>query len=119
MRKDEYIQNKLLMERIEQNYTDYKTTNSFDGGNVLDAPKIAAVYDAYFYLVMRYWADAEAKYMLNYENPLMLLAYKWAEYSEDRGKDFGRMLTDLAENGGSDYIPASSICCKCGGNVPQ
>ena len=119
MRKDEYIQNKLLLERIEQNYKDFQTTNLSDADDVLDAPKIAAVYDAYFYLIMRYWGDAEAKYLLNYENPLMLLAYKWAEYTEDRGKDFGRMLTDLAETGGGNYIPAAAVCCKCGGNAPQ
>jgi len=91
------------MERIEQNYEDYKRSiTQLDTETLFGlASTITAVKDVYFYMSTHDWADEEqAAYLLQFENPLKLLADLWEEESEDRGADFGDMLDNI---GGDSY----------------
>jgi len=119
---------KCLIERIEQNYEDFKkATLQLEDENIFEyAPTIAAVQDVYFYLTTHDWADAaQTEYLLQFENPLMLLADAWQEESEDRGADFGDMLDKI---GGDEYEDltetyltvelADELRDKYGGDVP-
>ena len=88
-----------LMERIEQNYEDFKrTTLQLDDDSIFEyAPTIAAVQDVYFYMITHDWADMEqTELLMQFENPLKMLADLWEEESEDRGADFGDMPIDGA-----------------------
>jgi hypothetical protein len=110
MTKNQHTQNRLLMERIEQNFEDFKReTEKSSPETIFDiAATIAAVQDAYFYMTTHDWADDyETEYLLSFENPLRLLADAWEELCEDRGREFGKMLTELAENGGR-YMTVSA-----------
>ena len=92
MEKDYYSTVSLLTRRIEQNYEDFKReTLQLDGESIFElAPTIAAVQDAYFYMTTHNLTDDyETEYLLSFENPLILLADKWEDYSENRSKDFG------------------------------
>jgi len=94
---------KSLIERIEQNYEDFKkVTLQLDDESIFEyAPTIAAVQDVYFYMTTHGWTDAaQTEYLLQFENPLLLLADAWQEESEDRDKDFGDMLDNI---GGGEY----------------
>jgi len=52
MKKNNYAQEKILRERIEQNYEDFKkSTLALDGGEIFNlASEITAVNTAYSYL---------------------------------------------------------------------
>ena len=96
----------LLMARIEQNYEDYeKSVTQLDSETLFElAPTIAAVKDVYFYMTTHDWADAEqGEYLLQFENPLKLLADLWEEKSEDRDADFGDMIDMLYGDAYEDY----------------
>ena len=98
-----------LIERIEKNYEDFKTSAvQLDGESLFElAPTIAAVHDVYFYMTTHDWADAEqTDYLLQFENPLKLLADLWEEESEDRGADFGDMLDRIGGDDCEDYTEA-------------
>lgn len=98
-----------LMERLEQNYEDFKkTTLQLDGESIFElAPTIAAVEDVYFYMSTHDWADMEqAEFLMQFENPLKLLADLWEEESEDRGADFGDMLDELDSDEYEDLTEA-------------
>jgi len=98
-----------LMERIEQNYEDFKkSTLQLDGESIFEyAPTIAAVQDVYFYLTTHDWADAnQTDCLLSFENPLKFLAELWEEESEDRGADFGKMLDSVVVGDFADFTEA-------------
>jgi len=122
--KDYYLSNALLTKRVEQNYEDFiKTALKMDAEKIFEyASTISAVHDVYFFMTTHDWADKyEADYLLKMENPLMFLAEKWEGYSEDRGREFGRMITELAENDDEDYMTLSAtdeLREKYGDDVP-
>jgi len=123
MKKIEYLQYAPLMRKIEQSYEDFKReTVKLSGESIFElAPKIAAVHDVYFYMTTHDWADGyEQEYLLSFDNPLEFLAEEWEERSEDRGRDFGEMLTELAENGSTylNFTTADRLREKYGGDVP-
>ena len=123
MRKSDHSKNTPLMRRIEQNYEDFKReTVKLSGESIFElAPKIAAVHDAYFYMTTHDWADGyEKEYLMGFDNPLEYLADEWQERSEDRGRDFGKMLTELTENGCEymAYSTADALREKYGGEMP-
>ena len=110
MREIDYTKARLLRERIEQNYENFKkAVLQLDKGDIFKyASSIAAANDVYSYMTTHDWADGdETNYLLKFENPLKLLSEAWEEYSEDRGGDFGRMLTETVENAAEDYMPFS------------
>ena len=95
-----------LMERIDQNYEDFKASAvQLDGESIFElAPTIAAVEDVYFYLSTHDWADAEqTRFLMQFENPLRLLADLWEEENGDRGADFGDMLDNMCGGGYDDF----------------
>ena len=95
-----------LLERIEQNYEDFKTTVvQLDGDCVFElAPMIAAVKDVHFYMTTHDWADMDqTEFLLKFENPLRLLADCWEEESEDRGAGFGKMLDRIVSDDYEDF----------------
>ena len=107
-----YCTQNTLMERIEQNYEDFKTSAvRLDGESLYElAPTIAAVEDVYFYMSTHDWADAEqTRFLMQFENPLKLLADLWEEENEDRGADFGDMLDRI---GGGDLPIDRAILCE-------
>jgi hypothetical protein len=123
MKKDYYSSNALLKKRIEQNYEDFiKETLKLEKENIFEyAPTIAAVHEVYFFMTTHDWADEyETEYLLRVENPLMFLAQKWETQSEDRGREFGSMLTELIENDDDDdYMTVSDeLRIKYGDDVP-
>ena len=110
MEKDYYSTVSLLTRRIEQNYEDFKReTLQLDGESIFElAPTIAAVQDAYFYMTTHNLTDDyETEYLLSFENPLILLADKWEDYSENRSKDFGDMFNGFIRNCRKDYLTSS------------
>ena len=116
------------MERIEQNYEDFKASAvQLDGGSLYElAPTIAAVEDVYFYMSTHDWADAaQTAYLMQFENPLRLLADAWEEENEDRGADFGDLLDKISggeyEDFTDDYMTADladELREKYGDDVP-
>ena len=120
---------KCLIARIERNYEDFKaSTVQLDGESLFEyAPTIAAVQDVYFYLTTHDWTDAaQTEYLLQFENPLMLLADVWEEESEDRGADFGEMLDKLCDDEYGDLTEshitvelADELRDKYGGDMPM
>ena len=94
---------KSLIARIEQNYEDFKkSVMQLDDESIFElAPTIAAVQDVHFYMTTHDWADVEqTEYLMQFENPLKLLADAWEDESEDRGADFGELVDKI---GGDDY----------------
>jgi hypothetical protein len=116
------------MERVKQNYEDFKrTTLQLDEDSIFEyAPTIAAVQDVYFYMTTHDWADAEqTEYLLQFENPLRLLADLWEEENEDRGADFGDMLDKISDDGYEDFTEgyitvtlADELRDKYGDDIP-
>jgi hypothetical protein len=118
-------QRKQLSERLEQNYEQFKNAAlQLSGKEIFDlAPKIAAVNDVFFYMTTHDWAsDGETEYLLYFENPLKLLADVWEEESDDRGSDFGNMLTKMANEDFTEaYITvtlADELRDKYGDDIP-
>ena len=124
MRNIDYEKARILREQIEQNYEDFKkATLRLSKEDIFKyTSSIAAANDVYGYMTTHDWADEnEADYLLEFENPLKFLSEAWEEYSEDRGRDFGRMLTEKIENGTDYYTPlsiTSELREKYGADMP-
>jgi len=111
MRKIDYEKANLLRKRIEQNYEEFnKATMRLSKEDIIKyVSSIAAANDVYVYMTTHDWADEnETDYLLEFDNPLELLSEAWEEYSEDRGRDFGRMITEIVEKGSEDYMSFSA-----------
>ena len=107
MKKGKYSPNMLLMERIEQNYEDFKNEAlQLDGESIFVlAPIIAAVQTAYFYMTKHNLTDNyTTEYLLKHENPLRLLADKWEDYSMSNNKNFGDMFYDFIKSCQEKYM---------------
>lgn len=84
-----------LKERITQNYDEFrKSMLELDSETVFDlAMHIAAATDVLFYITTHNWIDdEEADYLLDFTNPLQLIADAWEECLEDGGGDFRSVL---------------------------
>ena len=125
MEKCKCSQKKLLRERIEKEYEDFKISIlQLDGEDIFAlAPTIAAYKDVYSYMIESNWADEdEAEFLFIYETPLKLLASVWEEETDDRGVEFGEMLTKAAnEDFTESYISvevADELRDKYGDDIP-
>ena len=103
----------LLRERIEQNYQEYRADviEILDGGMVFDmAVEIAAVEDAYQLSQEHGWIDeAEAAYLLEFAEPLKMLADAWEEALFENGCDFRSVVEDVldSDDNNEHYITAA------------
>ena len=85
----------MLKERIEDNYEDFKALMlSLDAETIFDsARRIAATTDVVFYLNNYNLVDDEAAaYLLDFSEPLKLLADVWEEMLEDGECDFSEAI---------------------------
>ena len=68
--------NELLKERIERNYTDFKSeTLLLDERSIYDmSGRITAVEEAHYHMTKHdYLRESEAEYLLEYDNPLEMI----------------------------------------------
>lgn len=75
-----------LMDRLEQNLSDYhKLIINFEPTELIEmAGRISAFSDAYFYLIEHHvFEDSEVRYLLQFENPLEVVADEWQRRRED------------------------------------
>ena len=71
------------------------------------ARRIAAVEDVRFYMDTYEWTDAEeTAYLLDFTEPLTMLADAWEEYLDDQGADFDMVLESVldCEDNEENYI---------------
>ena len=102
----------LLKERIEQNREDFKD----DILGLMDedliygmARRIAAVENAYELTKDTGWIDeAEAAYLLEFAEPLKMLADAWGDFLFDTSGDFRMVVEDVldANDNNENYITA-------------
>lgn len=92
-----------LKERIEQNYREYKTEmlEVLDGEMIFDyAREIAAVEDVYFLMTTypsTFVDEGEAAYLLEFAEPLKMLADAWEEYLDESDGDFQMIVEDVLD----------------------
>lgn len=94
-----------LKERIEQNYLEYKADviELFDADDdmVFDmAKEIAAVADAHFLMTTypsTFVDEGEAAYLLEFADPLKMLADAWEDYLDDSG-DFKMIMEEVLDS---------------------
>jgi len=98
----------LLRERVDRNYADYKAQIlTLESEYVFElAAEIAAIRDTYFWIMACDWIDDEiAVFLLNFVNPLKLLAEGWREFVINEGVDFDEFVDDFVVYGdASDYM---------------
>lgn len=95
----------LLRERIEQNYEDFKAEMlEHDPETIFHmARTIAAVEDVKFYMDTYEWTDEEeTAYLLDFTEPLKMLADAWEEFLDDQGPDFRMVLETVLDNEGNE-----------------
>ena len=115
----------LLRERIERNMEEFKEEMSrLDSSCVFElASNIAAASDVHFYITTHDWANEdEADYLLQFENPLRMLADAWEEYSMERDHEFSHLVSKVVREDDSDYYmtvsTADELREKYGDDVP-
>lgn len=92
-----------LRERIEQNYREYKAEmlEVLDGELIFDyAREIAAVEDVYFLMTTypsTFVDEGEAAYLLEFAEPLKMLADAWEEYLDESDGDFKMIVEDVLD----------------------
>ena len=101
-----------LKERIEQNREDFRDDilGLMDGASIYDmARRVAAVEDAYELTQDTGWIDeAEAAYLLEFAEPLKMLADAWEDLLFDTTGDFRMVVEDVldADDNNENYITA-------------
>ena len=92
-----------LRERIEQNYREYKADmlEILDGDLIFDfAREIAAVEDAYFLMTTypsTFVDEGDAAYLLEFAEPLKMLADAWEEYLDESDGDFKMIVEEVLD----------------------
>ena len=84
-----------LWGRIDQNYKEFKEDMcALDAASVYEfATLINAMEEVYFYTMNHcFVTDEEAVYLLQYEEPLRMLAHVWKEYLDKSFDDIGQVL---------------------------
>lgn len=87
-----------LRERIEQNYEDFKAELlTHDKETIIGmARTIAAMEDVVFYMDIHDWVDeSEAAYLLDFTEPLKLIADAWEEQLDDGDCHFRTVLKSV------------------------
>jgi len=102
-----------LMERIEQNYNDFKAETHLliDGSTVFElAREIAATQDAYELSLKPGWIDeGEAVYLLEFAEPLKMLADAWEGFLFETSSEFRMIVEDIldSDENMTNYITAA------------
>ena len=90
-----------LRERIEQNYEDFREEMLQNEPEDIfeDARKIAATQDVHHFITTQsYWADdGEAAYLLEFSDPLRMLADAWLAYMDDAEGDFRMIVEEVLD----------------------
>jgi len=90
-----------LRERIEENYEELREEMlSRSSEAVFDsAMSIAAATDVLFYMSTHDWVDEdEAAYLLDFSNPLVMLAEAWEEHLNSGDGKFRSVLESVLDN---------------------
>ena len=104
--------NEKLRERIKYNYNDFKadTLKLIDGDMIFGlARKIAATQDAYELSLKPGWVDESgAAYLLEFAEPLKMLADAWEDFLFDTDSEFKMIVEDILDNDDNtaNYITA-------------
>jgi hypothetical protein len=96
---------KLLRERVERNYEDYKEELAHLDPHFeyLFKDEVSAVCEAYFYLTTDdYISESDAAFLLMLDNPLETIANCWEDYKADGDRDFSRFLCRFTSQSGVD-----------------
>jgi len=102
----------MLRERIERNYEDFRadTLDILDGDIIFNmASKIAATEDVYRLSKKCGWVDeGEAAYLLEFAEPLKMLADAWEDFLFDTDSEFPMVVEDVldADDNNENYITA-------------
>ena len=116
----------LLMERIKRNYEDFKddTLGLVDGDLIYGmAEKIAAIENVYMLTQEPCWIEeAEAAYLLEFAEPLRMLADVWEDVQLDVAGEFRTIVDEVldADDNNEHYITigyANELRQKYGANV--
>jgi len=105
-----------LMERLEDNLLDFHTyLNSLSRTDlIVKAGRIAAVYEAYFFMTNRHaWEDAsELALLLLLQNPLTAVADAWEAARADNLCDMEYAIAEVydSEDTLSEYPLATESC---------
>ena len=96
--------NEKLMERIKENYNDFRDDmlELIDGDTMFElARKLAATQDVYELSLKPGWVDeSEAAYLLEFAEPLKMLADAWEDFLFDTDSEFRMIVEDILD---SDY----------------
>ena len=87
-----------LRERMEQNFEDFKADIlTLSKENIFElAPHIAAASEVLFYFTTHDWLDEEeAAYLLDFMEPLKVVADAWEEHMSDGDCDFRTVLESV------------------------
>jgi hypothetical protein len=80
---------KALIDRVKQNYADYerRMVGGYSKQDIFDiAGRIHAVSDAYSYMTATHnFSEAELRFLLQFQNPLDMVAQHWRERNMDIG----------------------------------
>ena len=90
-----------LRERIEENYDELREEMlSRSSEAVFDsAMSIAAATDVLFYMSTHDWVDEdEAAYLLDFSNPLVMIAEAWEEHLNSGDSKFRSVLESVLDN---------------------
>lgn len=94
--------NEKLRERIKHNYNDFKADmlKLIDGGTMFGlARKIAATQDVYELSLKPGWVDeSEAAYLLEFAEPLKMLADAWEDFLFGTDSEFRMIVEDILDN---------------------
>ena len=94
--------NEKLRERIQHNYNDFKADmlKIIDGDIIFSlARKIAATQDVYELSLKPGWVDeSEAAYLLEFAEPLKMLADAWEDFLFDTDSEFRMIVEDILDN---------------------
>lgn len=91
----------ILREKLEQNLDDFREEMiSMDSETVFAfARQIAAMEDVLFYMNTHDWVDEhEAAYLLDFAEPLKLIADAWEEHLDDGDSSFRGIIKTVLNN---------------------
>lgn len=90
----------MLIERMDENYEEFRSEMlSLDSETVFEnARTIAAMSDVLFYFTTHDWVDEdEAAYLLDFSNPLKMIAEAWEEHLDDGDQHFRKVLESVID----------------------
>lgn len=91
----------LLREKMHRNFDDYRELMvSLDSETVFELSRqTAAMQDVLFYMDTHNWVDEhEAAYLLDFTEPLKLVADAWEEHLDDGDHSFRCVLNSVLDN---------------------